>query len=336
MATIEVNSIMKTKAANGDLQEHYLATKTALIKDAGQPRGVATLNANGDLVQMPTLPQVGGVRPNLLDNAHRTINQIGITTRSNSGYLLDRWIAGLSANAQGHVDLVANGWKITKTTGDFITLSQAFEASVWDSLVGKPVTLSALIGSDLIYATFLASTVYQNTVVLPGIEFGLGRNEYNSVVQLVLFSNTTTDVIKHIKLELGVGQTLAHQDANGNWVLNDPPPDPQQELAKCQRFCQVFNGYYAVGAAEDDGLHIGINFPIPMRVTPTFQKIGALNIQLAGANGNGYYTDVTPTFKWGNERSITLLFSNPDTAKYTLYRPVAMRIDGKLLFSADL
>ena len=38
------------------------------------------------------------------------------------------------------------------------------------------------------------------------------------------------------KLEFGPRQTLAHKDADGNWVLNDPPPDKQQELAKYQRY----------------------------------------------------------------------------------------------------
>ena len=31
-------------------------------------------------------------------------------------------------------------------------------------------------------------------------------------------------------------QTIAHQDASGNWVLNDPPPNKALELAKCQRY----------------------------------------------------------------------------------------------------
>ena len=43
------------------------------------------------------------------------------------------------------------------------------------------------------------------------------------------------------KLELGDAQTLAKQDENGNWVLNDPPPDFGQELAKCQRYYQLFS-----------------------------------------------------------------------------------------------
>lgn len=44
------------------------------------------------------------------------------------------------------------------------------------------------------------------------------------------------------KLELSDRQTLAHQDEYGDWVLNDPPPNFQQELAKCQRYYRT--GYF--------------------------------------------------------------------------------------------
>lgn len=43
-----------------------------------------------------------------------------------------------------------------------------------------------------------------------------------------------------IKVELGSEQTLARQNAAGNWVLIDPPPDPALELLKCQRYFQTF------------------------------------------------------------------------------------------------
>ena len=51
---------------------------------------------------------------------------------------------------------------------------------------------------------------------------------------------TSFDVMA-VKLELGDHQTLAHQDASGSWVLNDPPPDRTLELLKCRRYQQVFD-----------------------------------------------------------------------------------------------
>ena len=46
-------------------------------------------------------------------------------------------------------------------------------------------------------------------------------------------------VVKAMQLERGPIQTLAHQDKEGNWVLNDPPPNYAMELLKCQRYQYV-------------------------------------------------------------------------------------------------
>ena len=47
-------------------------------------------------------------------------------------------------------------------------------------------------------------------------------------------------VIKAVKLALGSQQTLAHQDADGNWVLNEIP-DYGEQLARCQRYFQLYS-----------------------------------------------------------------------------------------------
>lgn len=85
----------------------------------------------------------------------------------------------------------------------------------------------------------------------------------------------STQLYKAVKLELGSTQTLAHQDANGNWVLNDPPPDKALELAKCQRYYQVFDTEALRPTRAED-------FRPPMRVTPA---LGTISI-----GGTTYYT----------------------------------------------
>ena len=77
------------------------------------------------------------------------------------------------------------------------------------------------------------------------------------------------------KLELGPVQTLAHQDASGNWVLNDPPPDKALELLKCQRYYQVFS-------REDLRPDKAVDFRPPMRIDPALSTIQI--------NGVTYYT----------------------------------------------
>ena len=71
------------------------------------------------------------------------------------------------------------------------------------------------------------------------------------------------------KLELGSQQTLAHRDASGNWVLNDPPPNKALELLKCQRYFCKFSGT-AAGIRYQDQPAVVCYVPTPaaMRIDP--------------------------------------------------------------------
>lgn len=76
------------------------------------------------------------------------------------------------------------------------------------------------------------------------------------------------------KLELGPTQTLAHQDAAGNWVLNEVPEYGEQ-LRRCQRYYQVHKAPYWF-AKNDDGIY-RLTLPIPpMRTVPavTYDTFG--------------------------------------------------------------
>ena len=91
------------------------------------------------------------------------------------------------------------------------------------------------------------------------------------------------------KLELGSQQTLAHQDADGKWVLNDPPPNKALELAKCQRYQVVYSATLniaAVGfASNQTSVLAKISCP-PLRGVPTlnFDKLYLSSGTNAGAN----------------------------------------------------
>lgn len=72
------------------------------------------------------------------------------------------------------------------------------------------------------------------------------------------------------KLELGDQQTLAHQDANGNWVLNEIP-DYGEQLRRCQRyFCIIGSSYMPAVVAAGNVLMSQVVFlPVTMRATPS-------------------------------------------------------------------
>ena len=77
-------------------------------------------------------------------------------------------------------------------------------------------------------------------------------------------SGNTDMTVKAVKLELGSVQTLAHQDANGSWVLNEIP-DYGEQLRRCQR-------YYIEGdaiAVYSNGGAWAVTCPISMRAAPS-------------------------------------------------------------------
>lgn len=69
----------------------------------------------------------------------------------------------------------------------------------------------------------------------------------------ILTYNTTSDTIdidiKAMKLELGTQQTLAHQDANGNWVLNEIP-DYAEQMAICMQYDKTTGAYTGIQASD--------------------------------------------------------------------------------------
>lgn len=64
---------------------------------------------------------------------------------------------------------------------------------------------------------------------------GLLPAQYDNATKTFTITATGQTIIA-AKLELGPNQTIAHQDADGNWVLNGPPQDFGLELEKCQRY----------------------------------------------------------------------------------------------------
>ena len=147
---------------------------------------------------------------------------------------------------------------LTVKANDFVTFSDAknnvAQYKEWSQLienpskfVGKTVTLSALVkntsgsgnrlivvfksgdssksdipaatGTNLVSFTFVVKDTATAGMFRCGFQI---LNDYSGSMDIIA-----------VKLELGSQQTLAHQDASGNWVLNDPPPDKNMELLKC-------------------------------------------------------------------------------------------------------
>ena len=145
--------------------------------------------------------------------------------------------------------------------------------------VGKKVTFSALVHSvtggrlyvfcgpgdyGMVSVPEGFNGVVSTTVVVP--------NPGGSALSFSIALDTAgaSAVIEAAKLELGSTQTLAHQDADGTWVLNEIP-DYGEELLKCQRYYQLFT-------SEDKRPTDNRDFRPELRTNATSSNTGTIDI----------------------------------------------------------
>ena len=129
--------------------------------------------------------------------------------------------------------------------------AQALET---DAAVGQTVTVSMLYkgngegaslrvaqsGGIVTLSNVSDWTLAQKTFALE--KWSVGTLQDRAIVAIQCFENMAVNqglYIKAIKLELGEQQTLAHQNGDGAWVLNELP-DYGGELLRCQRYYQVY------------------------------------------------------------------------------------------------
>lgn len=175
--------------------------------------------------------------PNLLDNWYfgNPVNQRGQTEHTGNAteYFIDRWKLG---GYDQTVTITNSGLHWSTTTGIWCT--QVLEN--FDELIGRTLTLSAIIDGILYSVTgVLNSSSSMSMQPVGNLFVELTHDEKG--FRFVSYNNPTPTVtILAAKLELGSQQTLAHQDADGNWVLNEIP-DYGEQLARCQRYFQQYS-----------------------------------------------------------------------------------------------
>lgn len=260
----------------------------------GDPAAVngKTPDANGAITLIP--PDLGAAsNPNLLDNWYfpDPVNQRAYTTWTeenapgsnadpktnygfSEGYTIDRW----HAKSLKKTALINEGIQLVAPSGTTGRLTQILENKTTESTV---YTLSVLVasGSGYIHIRDSAWAEYSVMTVSSGLNTVSATVPAGKSPMIQLNPDTNgTITIKACKLEQGNRQTLAHQDANGNWILNDPPPNKALELAKCQRYMVVyksnldnlmlFSGKANTAAAA---AYFSAIFPQPLRARPTIQ-----------------------------------------------------------------
>ncbi len=271
--------------------------------------------------------------PNLLINWYLKdpINQRGQNVYTAAGYTIDM-LYNRTTNTK--LSLTDKGLKIEVTTAPGGSKNQFVSQRLenYKELLGKTVTLSWLVteaqcsgsglrcyltasngvglnsqsvGGDVVYVK--APGLYSITATLPpsidysGINAAFLMHDNSAIGDYV--------TVEAWKLELGSVSTLAHREGDA-WVLNDPPPDPAVELAKCQRYqinlaTKASYQIFGIGrAASATSATISAPLPVTMRIaTPALEvdaakfllnnTIPVLGMTLSNASANAAKINVT-------------------------------------------
>lgn len=172
---------------------------------------------------------VPAVGENILINAdfRHPVNRNGRSEYASSGYTIDRWRLFRS----GSLSITSTSIVITPNeTGLATFLIQHLENP--QKYVGRKMTLSFLIaprssGGEIGVMTAILNNVvrknYSPNDELVSVTFNFSSIADNIYLSFNTNTTKTPTTVIAAKLELGDKQTLAHQDEDGDWVLNDPP-----------------------------------------------------------------------------------------------------------------
>lgn len=312
-------------------------------KEKAIPSGVATLDDSGILIKDQWPPTVKWQsNKNLLDNSYFIgggsqqghgefpINQRGQTEYIGHVYTIDRW-----ATEGTTIKVGDDGLQLENPSESAVQFVTNFEAS---RLIDNQVYTASLLVKDLIgsgamviqyregaFTYVLAAPLSDGLISESGNLSTSGVNLLGYMI--VLHPNSSVKLIA-AKLELGPTQTLAHKDATGNWVLNDPPPDYGLELLKCQRY-QLFGPLYGYKVWPYHSTYAGFIFSSPVYMAKNPTLVGSIEYRKHGTETNTIYAG-TPVFE-SARNSIYTFLDIPDIGNVDLiYIPEGSGLDANI------
>lgn len=207
--------------------------------------------------------------PNLLDNWYfpNPVNQRGADSYS-AGYGIDRWICN-------NVRYTCASQTVTATGDEGAMCYQRVEYVPQETM-----TFSVLMADGKLYTLTTDGSAYASATTIFGTLFADQRAASGLGVFGLKFhdgSEGTSITITAAKLELGGQQTLAHKDADGNWVLNEVP-NYAEELMKCRRYYQTGVANFILSQSDVSGYGsiyaATTQLSPPMRVVPSVTYSG--------------------------------------------------------------
>lgn len=235
-----------------------------LVQRSGLVSGSVTADKLGNDVKI--------FAPNLLDNWYfgNPVNQRGQTSYTSIAdknmLTIDRWKAyggpGTITVENGCISL------INPTTGAYLYLLQNLE----NPLVCQTYVISALVvatsGNCFLRPLYTDDSTEDNVYLQEGLNKAAFTSTKNLTRLTIGVPPGASITLKAVKAELGSVQTLAHQDADGSWALNEIP-DYGEQLERCQRYYQKSVGASTLTLCYGNGYLYGFRLPKKMRATPT-------------------------------------------------------------------
>lgn len=263
--------------------------------------------------------------PNMLDNWYfgNPVNQRGQTSYTGQGYGIDRWKAASNTNIRigdGFVTLFGS-WDVRQLFEKRPKATYTFSL-LYKNSTAKTLAIFFGLNSD----TKLAAQSNNSE----GLITGTGTIDDLKYVMITLSGSGSADLIA-VKLELGSQQTLAHQDANGAWVLNEIP-DYAEQLLKCQRYLRPAGTQFITSQASGNiyGSVVMIN-SYPMRAVPSIVNANYVGSEVREATG-GVAGTITNVFTPSIYGSFTVQLSGTSMPNYVYIDPTGFNP----LLSAEL
>lgn len=138
------------------------------------------------------------------------------------------------------------------------------------------------------------------------------------------------------KLELGPTQTLAHQDAAGNWMLNEVPEYGEQ-LRRCRWYCKVYKaGEYlpCIAFVLEDGWYCCAMLPYEMRAKPANNIGSNISVTLEPLLGGTGVETVLENY--GTLDGVQILKFSKDGQAFKNASYYRIKLNADLILTADL
>lgn len=257
------------------------------------------INQRGYTVYTTAAAPESGQDPNTL---------YGRTTQS---YTIDRWKLNV---ANSSISITPNGIQLTSGSmyggiyqqsegnlgirpGDTVTISALFheinpgwyiDLHVTEIVPGENVKASGRTLLSHVITETETNILLSTTVVIPENYVYSDKDVLRFFICNNKESGAEPCTVVAAKMEKGSVQTLAHQDADGNWVLNDFP-DHLTEYLRCRYFLRVWRGKpnYNITFGHfrryaNNNCIIAVPINSPMRCNPVLLSWTKLDIRLKG------------------------------------------------------